>query len=226
MNTIAGRIMLVLTVGGLVGLSCHESRPANHDPTITSLNLPAGVNAGYVTAFICAASDPDGDALTYEWQCNAGSLFPKTGSAVYWTAPETSGQARIWITVQDDRGGSDIRYDTVTVIPDTTTIVDWSGAVSAGGYILWYRYLQPRYTLSGTFSAGGQDITFLMVDSVNYSRWRYNESCDCEVKIRRSSGSAFSATITTDGLYCFILDNRYNVVPDSAVRMLIQRATP
>jgi|WetSurMetagenome_2_1015567.scaffolds.fasta_scaffold110860_2 hypothetical protein len=226
MNTFASRIMLVLAVGGLVGLSCHQSRSANHDPIITSLNLPSSVNAGYRTAFICAASDSDGDVLTYEWKCNVGSLSPSTGAAVYWTAPETSGAARIWVTAQDDRDGSDVRYDTVMVNPGTRTIVDWSGAVPAGDYELWYRYFQTGCTVSGTFSADGQDITLLVLDSVNYSRWRYNESCDCEVRIERSSGSSFSAGTSTSGLHCFILDNRYNANPDTSVQISIQLVSP
>ena len=174
-------IVLMLAVVGLAGLCCNHGRGPNHDPTITSLDAPASVNAGHVATYICAASDPDGDTLTYEWKCTAGSLFPNTGDAVYWTAPDTSGPARVWVTVQDNRDGSDVRYDTVTVIPDTASMVDWSGAVPAGDYKLWYNYVNTGYTVSGTFSAHGQEITFLVVDSVTYSRWRFNESCDCDV---------------------------------------------
>jgi hypothetical protein len=226
MNTVASRIMLVLVVGGLVGLSCNHSRGPNHDPIITSLNVPSAVDAGYSAEFICTASDSDGDFLTYEWHCTAGTLNGSTGDALFWTAPETSGSARITVTVQDDRGGSDVRYDTVLINPVTSTIVGWSGAVPAGEYHLWYNYFQPRYTVSGTFSADGQDITFLMLDSINYSRWRNNESCDCEVKIDRSSGSSFSTSISTSGIHCFVLDNRYNASPDTSVQVFIQRTSP
>jgi len=226
MNTFGNRIMLLLAVGGLVGLSCVQSRPPNKDPIITSLSLPSSVDAGYSTTFSCTASDSDGDVLTYELKCSVGSLRPSTGAAVIWTAPETSAPARIWVTAQDGRDGSDMRFDTVMVNPASTTIVGWSGAVPAGEYRLWYNYFQTGYTVSGTFSVDGQDITFLMLDSVNYSRWRYNESCDCEVKIERSAGSSFSAGISTSGFHCFILDNRYNVNPDTSVQISVQRVSP
>jgi hypothetical protein len=207
-------------------LSCNHSRGPNHDPIITSLEIPSSLPAGYSTTFACTVSDSDGDAVTYQWNSTAGTLEPSISNEAYWTAPETSGPVRIMLTVQDARGGSDVRHDTVMVIPDTETLIDWPGAVPGGDYRLWNAHFRAGYTVSGSFSAGGQDITFLMLDSLNYWRWRFNESCDCEVKVERSAGSSFSAGISTDGLGVFILDNRYNADPDTAVHVFIRRTSP
>lgn len=226
MNTLRAALILMLAVGGLVGLSCNQIRGPNHDPTIKSLNLPSSVKAGYSTDFVCTASDPDGDALTYEWTCTAGSFDRSFGDVAYWTAPETSGSARIAVTVQDARGGSDVSEQRVTVIPDTEALINWSGAVQGGEYWVWYAYFRKGYAVSGSFSADGQDITFLTLDSVNYSRWRLNESCQYELKVERSAGSSFSAGISADGLGVFILDNRYNADPDTAVQVHLRLSTP
>ena len=227
MNKPVSRIIVMLIVAGLVGLSCKQTPPVNSAPTITALDLPDSVDAGNDATFTCTATDPDGDPLGYNWTSSAGLLQSKTGTAVVWTAPDTSGAATITVMVQDSSGASDTSSGTVTVNPITTTIIDWDGSVAAGDIQLWTSNIRAGYTASGSFSVdGGQDITFLVLDSTNYQSWRFNQSYDALVKVERSAGASFSAVVPTMGLYHFILDNMYNVSADTAVHLFVQTTSP
>jgi len=226
MNKPASRIIVMLIVAGLVGLSCQQTPPVNSAPTITALDLPDSVDATNDATFTCTASDPDGDPLGYNWTVSAGLLQSKTGTAVVWTAPDTSGAATITVMVQDSSGASDTSSGTVTVNPITTTIIDWDGSVAAGGVRFWTSNILAGYTASGSFSVDGQDITFLVLDPVNYQSWRFSEPFDAIVKVERSAGSSFSAVVPTMGLYHFILDNTYNVSADTAVHLFVQTTSP
>jgi hypothetical protein len=68
MNTPVIRIIVLVCIVGLVGLSC-KTPAVNNAPTITALDLPSSVEAGNDATFSCTASDPDGDVLTYNWTC-------------------------------------------------------------------------------------------------------------------------------------------------------------
>jgi hypothetical protein len=227
MNQSAIRIMLVLTVGGLIGLSCNKPGTPNTAPTITSLVLPDSADASADETLSVVASDPDGDPLAYDWTCSAGSLIPRTSATVIWAAPESSGTATIAVTVTDDSGSSATQSGTVVIKPVTTTIIDWDGSVAAGDVQLWSRNIPSGYTVSGSFSVDGQDITFLMLDAYNYERWRNDSSYTALVKVERSAGSSFSAVVDTSATLCnFILDNTYNVSADTAVHLFVQSTSP
>jgi len=226
MNKPASLIIPVLTIAALAVLSCEPAPTSNSAPTITALTLPTEVDAGVDATFSCTATDPDSEALAYNWTCSSGLLQSATGSTVVWTAPETSGTAAITVTVFDDSGASDTASGTVTVKPVTTTIVDWSGVVAAGDYELQTRYIWAGHAISGSFSAAGQTITFLVLDSINYPGWRGSQSYSALVKVDSSPGSDFSAVIPADGNYHFILDNMYNTAADTAVHLLVQRTSP
>ena len=225
MNQVAIRILLVLTVGGLIGLSCTKSTP-NRPPTITSLDLPDSVNASSDDTLNCVASDPDGGAISYNWTCSAGSIVPRTGAMVVWYAPESSGTATITVTVVDDSGASDTASGTAVVTPDTTTIFDWYGTVAAGDIELLTRsHITAGYTVSGSFSVVAHRMSFLVLDSSNYASWRFNQSYNAVVEVDTSAGSNFSAVIPATGAYHFILDNTYNAEADSA-HLFVRQASP
>ncbi len=80
----------------------------NRDPLITQFTrVPDGIviNGQTVTLNV-AATDPDGEALSYVWNTTAGSLNQTAGTSVVWTAPATSsGTAQITVTVTDTNGG-------------------------------------------------------------------------------------------------------------------------
>jgi len=148
----------LLVFGGTVGLNCHK---ANQNPVIEALNAPSSVDAGANATLSCSASDPDGDALTYNWTCTSGSLSSASGASVTWTAPGTSGSSTVNITVHDGRGGSDARGKSITVSPVTTTIIDWDGQVAARQALYWTNYIQSGYRISGNLSVDNYDISFL-----------------------------------------------------------------
>jgi hypothetical protein len=227
MRAFAYRIVLVLTVVGLVVPGCKPNTNPNDAPTITSLELPSEIDASVDATLRCTASDPDTDALAYHWMCTAGDFQSTTGSAVVWTAPESSGTATITVTVQDDSGAADTMSGTIVVNAVTTTLVDWTGAVDGGDYKLFSSgYIPARYTVSGSFSARPLDITFLMLDSANYAKWRFLQPYEAIIKVEQSTGSSFSAAIAVGNGYHFILDNQYNVAPDTSVHLLIQQTSP
>jgi hypothetical protein len=227
MNTPASRILVVLIIGGLVGLGCKRTPSVNRAPIITTLNLPDSTLAGSEETFHCAASDSDGEALAYSWTCSSGALASASGAAVTWTAPYTSGVATISVTVQDSSGASDTSSGTVTVNPVTAIIVDWYGSVAAGDARIWTSTVPASYTVSGSFSAAGQDITFLMLDAYNYQRWRNDSSYTAVVKVERSAGADFSAVVDTIAtFYNFVLDNTYNVSADTTVHLFVQSTSP
>jgi hypothetical protein len=227
MNQFASRIMILFVIGGLIGLSCDKPTTPNSAPTITALALPDTVDASGDATLTCTASDPDSGALAYEWTCSAGSLVPTTGTAVVWTAPESSGSATITVTVRDDSAASDTASGTVAIKAVTATIIDWNGLVEAGDYKLWSSsYLPAGYTVHGSFSVDAHDITFLMLDSTNYQLWRFDSSYTALIEVKESPGSGFSAVVPMRAGYHFIMDNRYNVYTDSSAHLLVQTTSP
>lgn len=80
---------------------------ANNPPTIESLDIEeAEVIVSASCHIKCAASDQDGDELSYEWSASGGSISGE-GSLVTWTAPEAVGMYTITVTVTDGQGGED-----------------------------------------------------------------------------------------------------------------------
>lgn len=74
------------------------------------------VYVGTVTDFSVAASDPDGDPLSYSWEATAGTLEAEDSSTAKWTAPDQPGSAAVTVTVSDGKGGYASRTWNVTVI--------------------------------------------------------------------------------------------------------------
>ena len=225
MNTPVIRIAVLVCIVGLVGLSC-KTAAVNQAPTITGLNMPDSVDAGNDATFSCTASDPDGDPLTYDWTCSSGSLLSTTAKTVGWTAPETSGAVTIAVVVRDSSGASDTSSGTVTVDPLVTTIIEWDSAVAALSYRIWHQYVPAGYTVSGSFSAGGQFITFLVLDSLDYQKWGFHLPYTGMVKVDSSAGSSFSTVIPATALYHFVLDNQYNDSAVTAVHLTVQTTSP
>ena len=81
---------------------------------------------------VCAALDPDGDALTYEWWASAGTIGGEGATAI-WTAPESEGLYNIRVTVADADDGQATAHVTITVkanqvpvINSLTADADWA----------------------------------------------------------------------------------------------------
>ncbi|HYG76395.1 MAG TPA: PKD domain-containing protein [Planctomycetota bacterium] len=104
-------------------------RPLNLPPVISSspTAMPNPAGAGQNVAFAVAASDPNGDALSYAWNFGDGT----TGSGSAPThAYSSAGSYTATVTVSDGRGGNAVGSISVTVN-------DWMqadvGAVGAAG---------------------------------------------------------------------------------------------
>jgi hypothetical protein len=226
MNTSVIRIVVLLCIAGLIGLGCKTTPGENHAPTITALNLPDSVPAGTDASFSCTASDQDDDPLSYNWTCSSGTLLSTTAKTVGWTAPDQSGSALLTVVVRDSSGASDTSSGTVAVAPLITTIIDWSGAVDAASFQVWHQTVPTGYTLSGSFSAGVQTITFLVLDSIGYQNWGFHQPYTGLVKVDSSLGTSFSAVVHQTGMYHFILDNQDNTFADTAVHLTVQTTSP
>jgi len=86
----------------------------NTPPEVSSV-IPSATSValGGSCTITCAASDPDGDALSYGWTATDGTISGE-GSAVTWTAPTTEGTYTISVTVNDGKGGTSSNSCTVT----------------------------------------------------------------------------------------------------------------
>jgi hypothetical protein len=88
---------------------------ANRPPNITNL----AANAAWTTPrgslqVTCAAMDPDGDELSYEWTTTGGDISG-TDLAQNWTAPQEVGAYNVTVVVRDSYGGEDRRKITLCV---------------------------------------------------------------------------------------------------------------
>ena len=219
-------IVLVLVSVGLVAApGCRKLLP-NDAPVITSVTGPSSVKAGASASFTCNATDPNGDALTYTWSRTSGSLNATTGKTVTWTAPSTSGSATISVTVKDGRNGTDASSKLVSVTPITTTLIDWSGTVSAGQWTYWTQTLTAGYTISGSFSVSAYDINFFVLDAANYQLWSNHQQAQGIVVYTRSSGASFSTSISSTDTYYFVLDNSYSVITPKSATLYVAVTGP
>lgn len=118
---------------------------ANRAPSITSMNFtPAfGIQSLTQFSFNGAASDPDGDAITYSWDV-AGNPFAGTSGTITF-ASGGSGTARM--TVTDSKGMTSSDTRTFVVGSGTGT---WNG--NWAGWIFTSHLTQNSTILSGDYS--------------------------------------------------------------------------
>jgi len=84
--------------------------PTNSPPIIKGeLNISTVIiKTGEKTTISVNCVDPDGDALTYIWEANRGTMSPQGPTDAMWvtyTAPATPGDDIIKVTVNDGKGG-------------------------------------------------------------------------------------------------------------------------
>ena len=78
----------------------------NEEPAVSVSCDPCTVSRGGEVRLNATASDPDGDALTYEWSAPNGHFDGRAdSSAVRWTAPDVAGSVTIRVEVADGQGG-------------------------------------------------------------------------------------------------------------------------
>ena len=106
----------------------------NQPPVITSVTAePPKVVPGGTSTITCAATDPDGDNLSYTWSVTGGT-FSRAEEVILWQAPEADGEFVISVTVKDGKGGTAEKQVTIIAGTPPRTIVldplpDESGSV-------------------------------------------------------------------------------------------------
>jgi peptidoglycan-associated lipoprotein len=73
------------------------------------------VQPGQTAKCNAQATDPDGDAVTYQWTAPQGKFQPADAANTTWTAPQQPGPVVLTVTATDGRGGKATSTVTVTV---------------------------------------------------------------------------------------------------------------
>lgn len=105
---------------------------ANTPPTVT-VGENRQVNAGQSVSVGATATDPQGDAISYQWQQQSGpavSLQNASSSVVNFIAPASSSQLVLTVTATDARGAAASASITLTVVavsPPPAAVAESSG---------------------------------------------------------------------------------------------------
>jgi hypothetical protein len=90
----------------LAGCSNDLVSPENQAPEVTSITV--GLNEVYrfdACPVVCAATDPDGDRVTYEWVVGSGTVEGSGRDVVYTPTSCCVGGNPVFVIVRDGRGG-------------------------------------------------------------------------------------------------------------------------
>ncbi len=115
LRMIALGMIILLAIAG-----CGKStEPKNQNPSVPTIN-PAGftILPGGTVALMAAATDPEGDPITYTWTFDQGTPLTATGAIATWTAPATESNVEATVVVTDGRGGRSSATTQVTVHPN------------------------------------------------------------------------------------------------------------
>lgn len=112
------RMIVVLGVILFAITGCGDESPGGGDnspPVVDHLVVPAEVNPGASIELQVVAHDADGDALTYIWDVEKGTLDSKTGQTVKWTVPSDLKAATVTVSVNDGVNESVIEIKRVPI---------------------------------------------------------------------------------------------------------------
>lgn len=155
----------------------------NNAPTIPSLNMSpnatSDIRTNTVITFTASGSvDPDGDAITYEWD-NKTSTYPIGTNTVRVRAVDTYGTASSWQSVTFTVNNSAPTIPTIAMSPlaisdirsNTFLSFTGSGSTDADGHTLTYQWNKDGagWTTSspnGTYSIGSHTVQLRAVDSL------------------------------------------------------------
>jgi endonuclease G len=111
-----------------------------------------GIEGSSVTLDASGSSDPDGDALTYEWSFGDGATG--TGSRPVHVYTD-NGTYPVSVIVSDEYGAADTATTVVTVMNAAPTVAAFGGAALLQG---------ESYSAAGTFADAGDDTFTAIVD--------------------------------------------------------------
>jgi hypothetical protein len=99
-----------LTADDIAGVRAIYSRGTippvtNRAPTAAPSCNPCVLGFGQTANISANGSDPDGDALTYQWTTTQGSFGNSVAANTTWTAPSQLATVTLTVTVRDGRGG-------------------------------------------------------------------------------------------------------------------------
>jgi hypothetical protein len=96
----------------------------NTSPSIDSLTADAEwtTPAGGLQV-TCTASDPDGEALNYEWAATGGDISG-AGAVVSWIAPQAIGIYNVAVVVRDGHGGEDTALLSLSVASSSPPTIE------------------------------------------------------------------------------------------------------
>jgi hypothetical protein len=96
--------------------ACKDDDDSNQSPTIQNFTVAKTTNVVFYEQISVGvtASDPEGDALTYNWTATKGS-FQGTGASCIWIAPNEIGIFTITCTVSDGKSTASVSKD-ITVV--------------------------------------------------------------------------------------------------------------
>lgn len=156
--TVLGLFAVVACGGGGKGPSSPSTptspsapaTPSNHSPVINSMSFSPAFGIMGLTTFSwdAAASDPDGDNVTYSWDIAGNPHTGASGSVAFTNGG--SGTARL--TVTDGRGATATDTRSFVVGDMTGAWVVTSGILSGASFQLAQ---SPFGTVSGSFSLPG-----------------------------------------------------------------------
>jgi len=115
---------------------------ANRQPVIQQVSGSSDWQPLTEGQFICIASDPDGDALTYEWTADNGTISGN-GATVTWMSPAAMGKYNITVMVSDDKGGEAI------AIQEAKVVMNADGSASADAPVVLKMSLPSKEVVTG-----------------------------------------------------------------------------
>jgi uncharacterized protein (TIGR02145 family) len=88
----------------LLSMLISSCKKENKPPVINNIQFnPTEIITNSAVILTAAATDPEGDNLSYTWNCPKGTFTSTTGQSVNWTSPADAGTYVITVTVSDGK---------------------------------------------------------------------------------------------------------------------------
>lgn len=150
-----------------------------NNPPVVSLNLPETITLGDDLNVNAAASDPDGDSITYSWNTPEGMTgnIKDSGGTVQFINKGDIGQKKTFtVTVTDPYGASATATATTTVVaPKPTVSINQSGTLKENR----------KVTLSETSDGGSKSFP---IDNTK-TQWSFYDSNNNPITVTNTADS-------------------------------------